>query len=132
MYLFTYGTLMFADVWRRVGLGDFPSENARLRGYAVYRVQRALYPGLVRTNNIVDEVPGRLYSQLDEQAVRCLDAYESEMYNRVVVSVTRDDGSAVDCFVYVWPEARRHRLTDEPWDPGWFERHELAQYLRDR
>ena len=51
MKLFTYGTLMFPEVWERISIGPFPSRPATLRGYSIFRVRDALYPGILRSKN---------------------------------------------------------------------------------
>ena len=48
MNLFTYGTLMFPEVWQRIGVGDFSSIPATLPGFAIFRVRDAVFPGIVR------------------------------------------------------------------------------------
>ena len=54
-HLFTYGTLMFQEVWQAIvcpdDVGrDFPSTPARLDGYQIFRVKDALYPGIIKSD----------------------------------------------------------------------------------
>jgi len=128
MHLFTYGTLTFPEVWERISVGTFPSRPAVLRGYAMYRVKDAVYPGIVRSDSGA-EVQGVLYDNLDEDTLFELDTYESSFYNRVPVTVLVNDGTEVECQAYVVPDSRRDLLTDEQWDKDWFHRHELHRYL---
>jgi len=129
MSLFTYGTLMFAEVWRRIGIGEFQSQPATLQGFAVYRLRDATLPGMFRTSN-GDQTSGLIYHGLDEDVLFELDAYESDLYKRIAVQATAADGQVIDCQAYVIPESRRKALTDKPWDATWFKQHELANYLR--
>ncbi|MCA9230218.1 MAG: gamma-glutamylcyclotransferase [Planctomycetales bacterium] len=127
--LFTYGTLMFAEVWRRIAIGEFRSQPATLRGFAVYRLRDSVIPGMVYAD--ADSLsPGVVYHDIDEETLFELDAYESDLYQRISVRVTTEDGSAVDCQAYVIPDRSRQALTDEPWDAAWFEQNELESYLR--
>jgi len=128
MQLFTYGTLMFPEVWKRISVGQLPSEPATLHGYACYRVRDAVYPGIIQSeeNSLV---PGLVYRDLDEETLFELDTYESDFYKRLPVQVVTEDGEKIDCQAYVVPELRREMLTDEPWDPEWFHQHELQKYL---
>ena len=128
MHLFTYGTLMFPEVWRRIALSEAVSERASLAGFAIYRVKDAVFPGILRARE-VDRVEGVLYRDLNEEMLFELDAYESDFYSRESVWVTTDHGEAVECQVYIVPENRRELLTDELWDADWFAKHKLASYL---
>ena len=128
MHLFTYGTLMFPEVWRRIAVRETVSERATLRGFAIYRVRDAVFPGILRARE-VDRVEGVLYRDLDDEMLFELDAYESDFYRRETVWVTADNGEAVDCQAYIVPVSRRDMLTDEPWDADWFAKHKLASYL---
>jgi gamma-glutamylcyclotransferase (GGCT)/AIG2-like uncharacterized protein YtfP len=49
LHLFTYGTLMFPEVWRVVVGKDFESTPAQLPGYQIFRVRDAVYPGIIAT-----------------------------------------------------------------------------------
>ena len=129
MHLFTYGTLVFPEVWQRIAVREAAAQSATLSGYAIYRVKDAVYPGIVRAGE-VDRVSGVLYRDLDDDTLFELDAYESDFYQRLAVWVTTGDGESVECQAYVVPDSRRDMLTDEPWDTQWFAEHKLAKYLK--
>jgi gamma-glutamylcyclotransferase (GGCT)/AIG2-like uncharacterized protein YtfP len=112
--LFVYGTLMrgfenpMAQLLSRSA--DFIGE-ARCRG-RIYRMQ--YYPGLLLSDDPADIVFGELYRLRARDALlRELDMYEAcgegfaepTEYIRQMLSVTLDDGSAVDAWTYVynWP-----------------------------
>jgi gamma-glutamylcyclotransferase (GGCT)/AIG2-like uncharacterized protein YtfP len=128
MHLFTYGTLMFPEVWRRISIGEFPSQPAVLRGYAMYRVKDAVYPGIIRGDDAT-EVQGLVYADLDEDTLFELDTYESSFYERLPVTVQTADGADLECHAYIVPPSRRDLLTDEGWDREWFRVNELDRYL---
>lgn len=128
MHLFTYGTLMFPEVWRRIALREAVSERASLSGFAIYRVKDSIIPGIVQTQD-GDCVEGVLYWNLDEEMLFELDAYESEFYSREPVKVTTNSGQTVDCQAYIVPADRHDMLSDERWDADWFAKHKLASYL---
>ena len=127
MNLFTYGTLMFPAVWHRIDVGEFPSEPATLPGFSIYRIKDAVFPGIVRSAPD-DLVHGRLYRSLDDDALFELDAYESDLYDRIPVIAATEQGP-VECTAFVIPESRREALTNEVWDAKWFEQHQLERYL---
>jgi gamma-glutamylcyclotransferase (GGCT)/AIG2-like uncharacterized protein YtfP len=125
--LFTYGTLTFPEVWRRIDVGEFPSQRATLPGFSIYRVKDAVFPGIVRAEPD-DHVNGVLYLDLDDDALFELDAYESDLYDRIPVIAATDEGP-VECTAFVIPDSRRHALSNEVWDAERFEKHQLAKYL---
>lgn len=128
MNLFTYGTLMFPEVWQRISIGEFPSQPATLRGYAMYRVKDAVYPGIILSETPA-EVQGFVYADLDEDTLFELDTYESSFYERLPVMVTIASGEDLECHAYIVPKSRRDLLTTEAWDREWFRLHELDRYL---
>jgi len=128
MHLFTYGTLVFPEVWKRIAVRKFEGERATLRGFSIYRVKDAVFPGIVRSC-VEDYVTGMLYRDLDGETLFELDAYESDFYLRETVQVTLEDGEEVECQAYLVPDSRRELLTDEPWDAQWFAEHKLEKYL---
>lgn len=127
MHLFTYGTLMFPEVWERIDVGNFQSEPATLPGFAIYRVKDAVFPGIVRAEPS-DQVNGLVYFDLDEESLFELDAYESDLYERVPVIAASEHGP-IECTAYVIPDSNRGALTSEVWDAKWFAEHQLEKYL---
>jgi gamma-glutamylcyclotransferase (GGCT)/AIG2-like uncharacterized protein YtfP len=112
--LFVYGTLMrsfdnpMAQLLSRSA--DFIGE-ARCQG-RLYRVKH--YPGLLLSDDPADVVFGELYRlRARDELLREFDMYEAcgdgfaepTEYIRQMLSVTPDDGSAVDAWTYVynWP-----------------------------
>ncbi|NOZ40114.1 MAG: gamma-glutamylcyclotransferase, partial [Planctomycetes bacterium] len=75
---------MFPEVWRRIDVGEFPSQPATLPGFAIYRVKDAVFPGIVRAEPD-DLVNGVLYRNLEEDILFELEAYESDLYERIAV-----------------------------------------------
>lgn len=128
MHLFTYGTLTFPEVWDRISIGMFPSRPAILRGYSMFRVKDAVYPGIIRSDT-GSEVHGVLYDDLDEDTLFELDTYESSFYDRLPVKVVVENDAEVECHAYVVPDSRKDLLTNESWDKEWFRAHELQRYL---
>ena len=128
MHLFTYGTLTFPEVWQRISMGTFPSRPAVLRGYSMFRVKDAVYPGIVRSD-ANSEVSGILYDDLDEDTLFELDTYESSFYDRLPVTVVVEDGAEVECHAYVVPRIAARFADERCWDKEWFRAHELHRYL---
>lgn len=128
-HVFTYGTLMFPEVWRAVTGRDEGGVAARLAGHAVFRVRDAVFPGMIWTGG-TSTVPGVLYRDVDEVAVRRLDEFEDTFYVRQMVTVVGSDGVECECFAYVIPPHRQQVLTREPWTGESFAaRGDLARFL---
>jgi len=119
---------MFPEVWQRISIGEFPSQPATLRGYAMYRVKDAVYPGIILSETPA-EVQGLVYADLDEDTLFELDTYESSFYERLPVMVTTASGEELECHSFIVPQSRRDLLTNEPWDREWFRLNELDRYL---
>lgn len=118
---------MFPEVWKRIGIGACPSYPATLPGFAIYRLKDAVFPGIVRADPH-DQVNGLLYLDLSDDVLFELDAYESDLYERIPVIAATEAGP-IECTAFVIPESRRHALTKETWDADWFKEHQLKKYL---
>ena len=129
MHLFAYGTLMFPEVWRRVVGRDVPAQRATAAGFAVYRVRNGVYPVMVSAE-AGERVVGVVYRDLDPATFDALDAYESDLYERIAIEVKLDSGSALTCQAYVLPISRAGHASDERWDAAEFKQMWLADYLQ--
>ena len=129
MHLFVYGTLMIPEVMRRVTGQSFQAKEGILRGYARFLVRDETYPGLMPFPDV--ETEGVVYYDLDEDAVRLLDLFEGDMYERVEVNVEAEDHSWVEAETYIVRPRQRKRLTAKSWDEDEFRTRHLAAFLRD-
>jgi hypothetical protein len=91
-------------------------------------VRGDLFPVMVR-GAAEDSVQGVVHFDLDDAALRALDEYESDLYERLEVAVRLDDGRTLDCQAYVLPEAHRRWASEVRWDAEWF-RGAMDDYLR--
>ena len=114
MHVFTYGTLMFPEVWRAVVGRPFASVGSHVTGFGVYRVSDAVYPGMLATTT-TDVVRGVVYLDVDGAVIARLDQIEDDFYRRETVPVHCDDGRICDAETYVVPPESRGVLTDELW-----------------
>lgn len=128
MNVFTYGSLMYAEVWERVVRGRHRSLPARLRGFRRRAVVGAAYPGAVPQAGA--EIRGRVYLDVDSTDVARLDAFEASEYRRDEVLVLPEAPQAgatpLQAQVYVYLDA--DRLAAHDWDPRRFEREQLAGF----
>ena len=119
MHVFTYGTLMFPQVWQAVVGREFRAVGAVLAGYAIYRVQDAVFPGIT-ASDAGGCVCGVVYLDVDHASLVRLDRFEDDFYERRTVHVACDDGEARDAEAYVVPQERRAVLTNDPWQADEF------------
>ena len=128
-HVFTYGSLMFAQVWTRVVAGRYDSVAATLSGHARYQVSDETYPGMVVSPNA--SVVGVLHLDVDGADLDRLDRFEGDDYARCSLAVIDDLGveRVAETYLYLRPD----RLLKTSWDPERFEMQRfLDTYCRDR
>jgi gamma-glutamylcyclotransferase (GGCT)/AIG2-like uncharacterized protein YtfP len=114
MHVFTYGTLMFPEVWRSVVGRTFATVEGSAAGYAIFRVQDAVFPGIVEAAD--DAVRGVVYLDVDEESVARLDRFEDTFYERRAIAVNCENGTGITSDAYVVSHGNRSVLTNERWD----------------
>ena len=124
--VFTYGTLLVAEVMEAVAGARFASVTARLDGWERLCVRDAVYPGVRAAPGAT--VDGLLWLGVHDEALLRLDRFEGELYERRVVRVTTAEGPR-EAQVYVIPRANEHLLEPVAWDFERFRREHLARYL---
>ena len=113
MHVFTYGTLMFPEVWQAVTGKLFKTVQGEVAGYAIYRVREAVFPGIVAAAG--ERVRGVVYLDVDRDVVERLDRFEDTFYQRQTLEIDCADGQRRTANAYVVPAANRNVLTSEPW-----------------
>jgi gamma-glutamylcyclotransferase (GGCT)/AIG2-like uncharacterized protein YtfP len=113
-HVFTYGSLMFPEVWRIVVGRDFETVEGTAEGFAIFRVRDAVFPGITQADGC-RAVPGLVYLDVDDAAVARLDKFESDFYDRLSLSIDCVDGHRCAADAYVVSEENRYVLTAESW-----------------
>lgn len=114
MDLFTYGTLMSHDIMARVAGCRLAALPATLAGYRRSQVKGEVYPGI--SEDAAGRVAGVLYLSVPASALKRLDVFEGEMYERRQVVVVDEVGAVRPAMTYVFRPAYLHLLTGAPWD----------------
>jgi gamma-glutamylcyclotransferase (GGCT)/AIG2-like uncharacterized protein YtfP len=114
MNVFTYGTLMFPEVWRAVVGREFATVGGIATGFEVFRVKDAVFPGIVEAGQ--RSVRGVIYLDVDPNSIKRLDKFEDDFYERRSIWIDCEDGQRLAADAYVVPESNRRVLTDEVWD----------------
>ena len=129
MNVFTYGSLMFPQVWQRVVRGIYRAAKGTLADCCRYAIDRETYPGMVRETGA--SVTGVVYFDVDTADLTALDAFEGPDYLREAVGVALESGDIVPAETYFY--LPRVRLLEMPWEPEAFQLQRfLDTYCRTR
>lgn len=115
-HVFTYGSLMFAEVWQTVVRGRYRSEVVTLPGHARYAIDGESYPAVVPQAGA--SVEGRLYFDVMPDDLQRLDVFEGSDYRRGPVRV-RAPGGEIAADTYIYLDASR--LLPQPWSAQAFD-----------
>lgn len=127
--IFTYGSLMYPEVWERVVRGRYRSSPATATGFARYAISGETYPGMVASPG--SSVQGVMYFDVDVEDVAALDAFEGEYYRRDGIPVASENGGAIMAETYIFLPV--DLLSMAPWKPESFEMQRfLDTYCRAR
>ncbi len=129
-HVFTYGSLMFDEIWQCVVRGRYHSEPLELRGFVRKKVRAESYPALVKSDREEDKVRGRLYFAVNCADLQRLDHFEGAQYKRVSVQAATTFGSASTVECYLWRARYRSLLSRQDWDGEDFRRRGLQQFRR--
>lgn len=126
MHLFTYGSLMFPQVWTTVVRGNYQKQPARLHGHQRRSIKGETYPAAVAAS-AADFIDGQLYMNISSEDMRRLDNFEGDDYEKIEAPVTLSGSSVVMAAVYLY----RHleRLEAQEWDVQWFKREGVKIFL---
>lgn len=129
MHIFTYGSLMFPEIWQRVVRGDYRSAPATAPGYARYALADDTYPGMIVSPKAA--VEGVLYFDVGAQDVAALDAFEGSEYRRDQIDVVINSGEIMIACTYIF--MAEHRLSSLPWEPQGFQMSRfIGSYCHDK
>lgn len=130
MNVFTYGSLMFPEVWRCVTGSGLEGQPARLREFEARAIRGQTYPALISKPGAVTE--GVVYSGVNAEAVARLDVFEGNFYQRQTVVVRTGSGAEedIEAQVYVAVLADHPDILPERWRADEFRNRHLAGFLR--
>jgi len=129
MHIFTYGSLMFPEIWQRVVRGSYQATSATALDFARYALSDDTYPGMIAKAG--GRVEGVLYLDVDAADVQALDAFEGSEYRRDDVTVQMDTGESLLARTYIF--IATHRLSDTAWEPNAFQMTRfIGSYCRDK
>lgn len=121
--VFTYGSLMFDEVWQQVVAGRYRSAPATLHDHQRHALNGLSYPGVVASPGA--QVEGQLYLDVSAEDMARLDAFEGAEYRRDALRVVLEDGEQRDAWTYLWLDPQR--LSGQPWLSDAFRLREFLQ-----
>ena len=127
--LFTYGTLMLAEVMEIVAGRSFTARRATLDGYRRRLLRDRVYPGLLPAAG--ESVEGVLWEDVDPPALARIDRFEGSLYERPELCVTPAPGESVSAFVYVLRPEHRALASAAAWHEAEFRARHLPAYLSE-
>ncbi len=127
MNIFTYGTLMIADVMYAVTTRKFRFVEAILRGYARFTVKGESYPGIIPVTDAVTE--GIIYFDVDELSLERLDEFEGDLYQRTPILVETVGEEILNAETYVIKPEHRNYMSSKGWDVNKFTKTYLETFL---
>lgn len=128
-HVFTYGSLMFGQIWHRVVRGEYASAPAIAHGHARFAIKGETYPGMVHQPGA--SVEGVLYFDVGQDDIGALDAFEGSEYRRESIRVTLAGGETVQAETYVYLAAEK--LSESPWLPDAFQMERfIGTYCREK
>lgn len=128
MNLFTYGSLMFDNVWSRVVSQGYESTPASLSGYVRKYVNNDSYPVIFKYSSDIS-IEGKLYFNITPHDLDLVDEFEGEYYLRQTIQVRLPDGSSLPAETYVLKDEFRHLASDLDWDADHFASTEIHHFL---
>ena len=124
-HIFTYGSLMFDSVWRKLVKGNYPATKGVLFDYARRCVKEEDYPVIFKAD---EKVKGVVYYDVSDEDTTILDDFEGEFYERITVDIVTHT-QTIQAEVYVLKEAYFSIIDDTPWSEEAFEKEGMRRVL---
>lgn len=127
--VFVYGTLLLPNIMEAVTGSSFESIPATLEGYRRLRLKNEVFPGLIADPEA--STRGKLYLGVDAHALKLLDAFEGDLFDRQLLSVVAENGDRCQAYVYIVPEWNSSQLEDEPWSLKTFMQDDYETFMAE-
>ena len=125
--LFTYGTLMDADIWDELVASPYETAKFSLSGYKRYALKDKAYPGLIREEGATTH--GLIYFNVSNFDIVKLDVFEGQEYERITIdTVFNDQAITLETFLFV---GESEFLIDEDWDLDHFVDNDTQNFKDD-
>lgn len=129
-HVFTYGSLMFADVFERVVRQRYKREHAQVKHFKRRAMRSETYPAVLPGYHH-KPLEGVTYLDVSACDLRRLDIFEGHYYQRQRVLVHLSDSQEdVRAYLYVLKPRYRHLVSKYDWSADHFERVHLQRFVQ--
>ena len=128
--VFTYGSLMFDQVWSQVVDGNYRNAEALLKGYERKALKGEIYPAICPSTDY-SEVQGIVYFNVSPADLARLDVFEGEYYYRKSKQVVTHDKNMVPAEAYVLKEKFYPVLSNFKWDAQQFAKTDIHHFIEN-
>ena len=126
--VFTYGSLMFEEVWSRLISSDYKKASATLHGFIRTAVIDETYP-VISIGKASDFVNGVVYFDVKKNDIARLDDFEGDYYIRKNLPVQLSDGAEFEAQTYILNKEFSHIVSSEDWDPDHFKKCTMPRFI---
>jgi gamma-glutamylcyclotransferase (GGCT)/AIG2-like uncharacterized protein YtfP len=126
-HLFTYGSLMFENVWHKLVKGNYLAQKATLHGYERRAIKDDVYPVIFKANTLVE---GVVYYDVSDEDLVILDTFEGEYYERKEVELLVES-TPIKASAYILKEAYFHLIDTKPWSDALFAQEGIQTFLEE-
>lgn len=125
--VFTYGSLMYADIFEKV-TGCLPvSLPATARNWQRHGLANRTYPGAMPSRLDKAVIEGVLWLDLSQAALSALDDFEGHEYCRTEIELIAANGLAHRAYIYEW---LLHDQVRGDWKVEDFEKHHRQHFVQ--
>lgn len=125
--IFTYGSLMYTQVWQSIVSQTYSSDPAVLSGYVRYSINNQPYPAIIPASNA--QTQGLLYYQVSDADIALLDKFEGEYYQRLPQTLQLNNQTQLQADCYILKPEFKHILSSNEWSVKKFEQNGLQAFL---
>lgn len=128
--LFTYGSLMFPEVWRYFQSEESSDhQNATLTDFKRISIKNEYFPAIVPAGNFA--VTGILYHNISDETLDKINLFEGDLYLKNKVTVETQSNLKIEAWTYILSPQYYH-LADKPlWDESKFKTLHLQEFISE-
>jgi gamma-glutamylcyclotransferase (GGCT)/AIG2-like uncharacterized protein YtfP len=123
--IFTYGSLMYPEIFAAVAGQTYRFQPATLSNWRRHRLQGETYPAAIPCSD--HQLEGVVWFNVSADSLERLDRFETSSYARQQVQVHTHDRGTYAAYIYRWLD--RSRLLDEDWSTEVFETQHLKHFF---
>ena len=127
-HIFTYGSLMFHQVWSLVVEGNYGSTEATLKGYDRKGARGEVFPVLF-PSSLHSQVHGIVYYDISASDLVRLDDFEGEYFFRTKEQVITEKMGLISAYVYVLKEEYYGIISHQEWNAEHFKTADLHLFI---